>query len=584
MRNKWILTLIIAILALPILSTSVFAEETVVYEDGEYLITAKAINADTSERSGAAGFLNEEATLNIKDGEATLTITVPHNEMAEITGLQVEGDKPDVTEDETARYMAFKLANLKSELNAQVQYEVPSIGLEHDVPFKFVLEDLDEIPVVEEEPTEPEEEPTEPEQPVDPEEPSEPETIDLADGFYTINGSYLHLEEEKASTMTRYLDSSLFLEVVNGKVELTVTVNADETVTLLKVDGKNAIESKVDGKKRYDTYELDSLASIHHGYVDYQAPMKDGSIHYGKAKFRISLAEDSIAETDASAKPGYEEESEVPEEPTEPEEPSDGEDPADKEEDNNNKPEDKEDPVDKDNRDKTKPETPEKKDQLVPDKAYEIDFEIKHESEDKTSAADSFFKGPAILLEKDGERYLQITVTGKQYIESLKNKFGDMVVVKEDGNTIVYQFKLDGSISDVILLDMIITVPGIYEGQNHKARLFLNESSMKEIDASAYRLVASDNGNGPTVDGESGDGNQTPDPGNDKPKTDDDKTTPEKPELGSGDDNNQSGDQTENGEKAQNPQTGDSTNIMLYVILLIGSAIPLALKLKRRFV
>ena len=46
---------------------------------------------------------------------------------------------------------------------------------------------------------------------------------------------------------------------------------------------------------------------------------------------------------------------------------------------------------------------------------------------------------------------------------------------------------------------MIITVPGIYEGQEHKARLFLDESSMKEIDVGDYRLVASNNENGPTV-------------------------------------------------------------------------------------
>ena len=50
----------------------------------------------------------------------------------------------------------------------------------------------------------------------------------------------------------------------------------------------------------------------------------------------------------------------------------------------------------------------------------------------------SFFKGPAILLEKDGERYIQITVTGKQYIESLKNKFGEMVVVKEDVTILLF--------------------------------------------------------------------------------------------------------------------------------------------------
>src|SRR5699024_1510259 len=40
----------------------------------------------------------------------------------------------------------------------------------------------------------------------------------------------------------------------------------------------------------------------------------------------------------------------------------------------------------------------------------EIDYIIKHESDDKPSSADSFFEKPGKLIEKDGSYYLEVTV------------------------------------------------------------------------------------------------------------------------------------------------------------------------------
>src|SRR5690625_4583770 len=131
-------------------------------EDGEYEITAKALHADKDEASGAAGFIEEDAILSIQDGEVELTITIPHNDMAEIEGLQIEGNAP-ITQDEGTGNWTYKLDTLKPELVSQVQYAVPSIGMEHDVPFRFMLEGLDELPVKEEEPETPEEPEDEPE-------------------------------------------------------------------------------------------------------------------------------------------------------------------------------------------------------------------------------------------------------------------------------------------------------------------------------------------------------------------------------------------------------------------------------------
>src|SRR5699024_4085621 len=103
----------------------------------------KALNADTYEASGAAGFINEKAVLSVQDGAFKLTITIPHNDMAEITSLQIEGAEPTINGDA----WTYDLSNLKSELNAQVSYEVPSIEMVHDdLPFRFILEGLDDLP------------------------------------------------------------------------------------------------------------------------------------------------------------------------------------------------------------------------------------------------------------------------------------------------------------------------------------------------------------------------------------------------------------------------------------------------------
>src|SRR5690625_7461472 len=68
--------------------------------------------------------------------------------MTKIKGKQVEDIEPKVKEDDEARYMTYKLDSLESELSAQVQYEVPSLEMNDDVSFKFVLEGLDELPIV----------------------------------------------------------------------------------------------------------------------------------------------------------------------------------------------------------------------------------------------------------------------------------------------------------------------------------------------------------------------------------------------------------------------------------------------------
>src|SRR5699024_4546225 len=217
---------------------------------------------------------------------------------------------------------------------------------------------------------------------------------------------------------------------------------------------------------------------------------------------------------------------------------------------------------------------------LTPDKAYEIDYIVKHETEDKASAADNFFEKPGILLEKDGAYYLQVTVTSSDMIDSLETEFGPALIVEDNGDSKVVQIRVNDDLSKVTILDMHITVPGMYS-MNHSARVYLDESSMKEVDVDNYELVAGteENLNGPLVEG-ADPGNALDDDGNKDGNTND--GTPNKPDFGDNDDNGTTPGQDDG--KGKNPQTGDTSGILLYTLLLIGSMIPLAAKLKRRFI
>ncbi|QUW21367.1 NEAT domain-containing protein [Sporosarcina sp. Marseille-Q4063] len=593
MRNKWILPILMMLLALPFFSSAVFAEETVVYEDGEYDVLLEVKHATEDKLSTAGGYLTNPKVI-VKDGNITY-VQLELTSSSMIKSLKVPSGEVDlISEDleENTRVVGFKVeGDLTEPVQMKMHVVVPpslmppnGYDTTHTVRAFF---DVSKVPtkagvVVEEEPTKPEEKPTEPE-----EEDKQADLSNLKDGYYTVNVSYLRDDNDDASTMGNYLEGKLFLAISKGKAEVTATVKKDGTVTLLQLNGKNAVEKKVEGEKRHESFEFDQLQSQLNAYVEYQAPMGPGKMHYGKANFRIVLNEDSITVTDASNKPGANVEAPGDnDEPEEIEKPGDTEVPGEKD---TQKPGDTdksdENPAVEDNKDNNEPQTPEKKNQLKPDKAYEIGFVIKHETEDKASSANSFFKGPAILLEKDGERYIQITVTGKEYIDWLKNKFGEMVVVKEDKDSIVYQFKLDGALPEAILLDMQITVPGFYDGRVHKARLFLDESSLKEVDANKYTLVASNNENGPKVPGapvkkDSLEEKETviaP-----PTKTNNNDPTIEKPKLDSKEKNGSTNETKVTGQE-KNPQTGDTTNILLYVVLLIGSAIPLAVMAKRRF-
>ena len=716
---------------LPLNTLTTQASEKIYHiQDGEYTITAKAINIDTGAKSGAAGFINEEAKLIIENGEIYFTITIPHNDFAMISGVQIEGIEPTVESGENVKYYTYHLPVLKSELVSQVQYQVPALNMDHDVPFKFVLEELDDLPEANagSEPPADQDDDQDTSDPVDHDLPGEdddpsddgetdepddesnsnqngddPETtgdhpgsddnsaIELANGSYFIDVSYMRIDDDRASVMARYLGDTVFVTVdddllyvtltvndhrtvtrlevdgnksivakLNGnkryetfKVDrlgviraevdyqapfgnsihygnadfriifddienvveadraeqpgydiqtvllnlddgfytssvsylrsdddnassmghylgdtvfftvkdgiplLTLTVNSSETVTKLQVNGEDAIEQVIDGNKRYETFELPDLQSIANGYVEYQIDNYKGNAH-----FRIAFDLDNINETDETDKPGtdVDESPQDPKQPTNPTQPPAQPTPGESKDENGNR----------DVGDDLKQE-----DALVPDKVYTINFVILHENGSDESIANQFFISPGLLLEKDGQKYVHLTITNGELIRSLSNQFGDYLLVRTNNDgSIVIQLRVNDDLSDM-LLDMHVVVPPMpgfpgYDEQ-HKAILALDIDSRAEIDVGDHLLVATgdaNNGNGPFVEG------KTP------PKPSLEEVDNDGIEQENGKPNNND---NENGTKTENPKTGDTTNLLLYSLLLVSSAIPLGIKFRRRF-
>src|SRR5699024_10196440 len=108
-------------------------------EPGSYDNTAKALNADQDEASGAAGFIDENATLTVTEDSCSCTINIPNTPRAEISGLQVEGAEHV---EKSGTKWTYQLNEIKEILSAQTQDEVPMFNMKHYVPFRFKLEGL----------------------------------------------------------------------------------------------------------------------------------------------------------------------------------------------------------------------------------------------------------------------------------------------------------------------------------------------------------------------------------------------------------------------------------------------------------
>src|SRR5690625_5298371 len=249
--------------------------------DGTYTIDVSYLHADEEKPSSMARYMGDTAFVTVKEGQAEVTITVNAHET--VTKLLVDNKKSIIAKlDGNKRYETFHIGSLESVSNAYVEYQAPYNGDIHygnaDFRIVFDVETIEKANVND--------------QPgIDIEE----VLLNLDEGYYTIDTSYLRTDNDNPSSMGSYLGETTFVAIEDGKAFVTVTVNDDETVTKLQVDEKNSVEKIVDGNKRYETFEIDNLVSLLNAYVEYQA-LLDDTIYEGNADFRISFDENRSEE------------------------------------------------------------------------------------------------------------------------------------------------------------------------------------------------------------------------------------------------------------------------------------------------
>ncbi|SHG51646.1 NEAT domain-containing protein [Ornithinibacillus halophilus] len=520
-RFKLVVALLLAIFTLPVFGNAVFAESTD-FEDGEHEINYIILKSDSNDISSAAKSFVKPAKLIVEQGTKIVQIGFKGSSM--ITELEMQEVDFEVTRNTEENIGVLEIELLDGELTDTLFMDMvidtslfggPGIMPHKDVRLFLNVDSIEDIPEEQLEASIKNEEQSEDEN-------NEEITTDTE--YYTIDFAALHAEEEKPSTMAGFMAKTAFVSEQDGKVAVTIGV-ADQTVTKLQLNGQDSVASEVKNATRFETFEFESLPASAEGYVEYQAPF-GGDIHYGKADFRMVFDESTVEEADLEDQyaneyvpaprptPGQGEESK--EETTE-----ESKENTETTEDDKN--------VEKETEEVVKEEET-KVDPFAPDKVYEINYSVKHATEDETSAADQFFVKPAKLLVKDGVNYIQLTVTNSDMIDSLTTENGDVVVVQKNADgSMVVQFKVDGNLADAITMDMHITVPNMYS-MEHSARLFLDLDSQKEIATNDVKVAESANNNGITV----------------------------------------------------NPKTGEDTNLLLYVFLLIGSAVPLFMIARKR--
>lgn len=166
----------------------------------------------------------------------------------------------------------------------------------------------------------------------------------------------------------------------------------------------------------------------------------------------------------------------------------------------------------------------------IADGTYKVNYEMKESGSANTSIADGYFTKPATLTVQNGVQYIQLTVTGSNYIKSLSTPTGPVSVVSENtaNQTRTVKFRVKGDLSQPLNMDMHIVVPDMYD-MTHTARAVFNVSGLPQATSAGEQKSV------------------------------------------------ESGSETSGNiaETVENPKTGDNSPIGMYALLMLGSAIAL---------
>jgi len=234
----------------------------------EFDLPLEVLQVENDDKSATAQYVKSPAKIVIEDGKTYAYVTLLSSKWWQSLKVQTKqpgtfaetnfADAEVISKDEkeNTRVVKFEVQDLSKELNAKIHIivtGVPGLGEydhSYDIRLKF---DDSKTPVVPEVPV------------VTPETPA---TEALKDGSYTIDYKALHEEEDKASSMVRYIETPATLSVKDGKNIVSMTLTNNEQITAFQVEksGKfmdtTVVKTDVEANKRIVEFEVADLSKV----------------------------------------------------------------------------------------------------------------------------------------------------------------------------------------------------------------------------------------------------------------------------------------------------------------------------------
>lgn len=280
--------------ALPALPSS--AAETEAQKEHSYELPFQVWQQDEDKVSTAGDFVKSPLTVKIEDGKAFAYVTLLQSQYWQSLKVQDGKDFVDTTvvsDEKDERVVKFELKDYKTPVSVQAHIivtGVPGLGVyDKTYDLRFVI-DSSNVPTEKPETEKPETEKPETEKPETPE-------VSVEDGEYTIGYKVLHEEEDKESSMNRYMETPATVTVKDGKkiVSVKLTNNEQITESTVKKDGEfvdtTVVSVDEESNSRIVSFEVENLATtVDLGFTVFVAQAN----HTGHYKARLVFDQESL--------------------------------------------------------------------------------------------------------------------------------------------------------------------------------------------------------------------------------------------------------------------------------------------------
>src|SRR5699024_5079373 len=277
---------------------------------------------------------------------------------------------------------------------------------------------------------------------------AEQDTKIYKNGTYSVPLTFLHEKNDEESTMQKFnKDGNASVIIKDNKATVKTTFTSASMIKNLKVNNKETeivSENKDDNERTY-SFPVENFDELIDGEVSVEVPGMYNKTH----KIRLELDDTDIPIVKEDNSKDESEESNQ----------NDGsKDKSDESSQNND--DSKDESNDKSQNNEANNESSEtnksqKEDSLItnPDNTKELEFKV---SEKRTK---SHFDNPVKLIEKNGKKYIRMTGTGNNFVQSLTIDGQEALMgeFKEDkANTYTMQFEITKPISEKLTFTMKI--------------------------------------------------------------------------------------------------------------------------------